>query len=519
MAKVTYGAIVSDIRGNIRGNVYTIYRGTHIIRTHCATPYNPNTTRQQQIRTFYTTLLGCWWNLPIAHQELWEKYGQTKKDTRTGIGAFLQSNMRLLAADNNALTQVDHPPQTPSTPTAAAGFTWHFVGASIAQIQWSTPLSTTTYIQALHRLNWDYSPSYNVYWAITKTVASNPGLYNWLHTYPTNTKISLKLKTMDTYGRISPFTHKLSCLVPTRALSETWVNTGNLSGATNVLSIIETSDQTLYAGTAPNGDIFKSTDSGVTWTNTGNLLNATDVYTLLEASDGTLYAGTAPNGDIFKSTDNGDTWTNTGNLLNATDVYSIIEASDGALFAGTAPNGDVFKSTDGGTTWTNTGNLLAATYVYGLLEASDNALYAATRPAGNVYKSTDGGTSWANTGDLLNATFTYFILEAADGTLFAGTRPNGDVFKSIDGGVTWTNTGNLNGATDARSIIQGLDGALYVGTADSGDVFKSIDGGVTWTNTGDLSSATSVSSLIQTLDAYLYAGTLPNGYIFQATPT
>ena len=38
------------------------------------------------------------------------------------------------------------------------------------------------------------------------------------------------------------------------------------------------------------------------WTNTGDLASATNVLSLLQASDGALYAGTYPNGDVFKST-------------------------------------------------------------------------------------------------------------------------------------------------------------------------------------------------------------------------
>jgi hypothetical protein len=69
------------------------------------------------------------------------------------------------------------------------------------------------------------------------------------------------------------------------------------------------------------------------------------VYSLLQASDGTLYAGTYPNGNVFKSTDSGTTWTNTGDLSGANWALSLLQASDGTLYAGTGPNGDVFKST------------------------------------------------------------------------------------------------------------------------------------------------------------------------------
>jgi len=59
---------------------------------------------------------------------------------------------------------------------------------------------------------------------------------------------------------------------------------------------------------------------------------------------GTLYAGTYPNGNVFKSTDGGTTWTNTGNLAGATSVYDVLDVG-GTLSVGTSPNGDVFNIT------------------------------------------------------------------------------------------------------------------------------------------------------------------------------
>ena len=79
------------------------------------------------------------------------------------------------------------------------------------------------------------------------------------------------------------------------------------------------------------------------WINTGDLAGANSVYSLLQASDGTIYAGTFPNGNVFKSTDGGATWTNIGYLVGAGWVSSLLQASDGAIYAGTFPNGNVFK--------------------------------------------------------------------------------------------------------------------------------------------------------------------------------
>lgn len=289
-----------------------------------------------------------------------------------------------------------------------------------------------------------------------------------------------------------------------------WFNTGNLAGAFWVYCLVEASDGAVYAGTGPNGDVFKSVDAGTTWVNCGDLAGAANVRSLAEASDGALYAGTGPNGDVFKSVDAGTAWVNTGALVGVSGIHSLIEALDGTIYAGTWDRGEVFKSVDAGTIWVNCGNLPGAANVHAVLEASDGAIYAGTgRTAGNVFKSVDAGTSWANTGNLSGADNVYCLVEASDGALYAGTAPNGDVFKSANAGTTWVNTGALVGATEVYSLMQASRGAVYAGTHCSGDtgrVFKSTDGGTTWVNTGSLAGANEVHSLLQTWDEALHAG-------------
>lgn len=213
MAKITFGAMIADIRGKLRGDVFTIYRGQHIIRTHCANPANPQTVRQQFVRGFWSTVAGCWWGLPDSHQYLWEKFATLKSGLRTGIGAFMRMNMRLLSADHPELIAVSTPPHTPGTPEHVQGYGWSFVGASTARISWDAPQTSQTFVQMYHRLNWDYSPTYNIYWKHTKTVRSDCGQYDWVHPYPIGTDIHIKVKSMDRWGRQSPFTHRIKRVV------------------------------------------------------------------------------------------------------------------------------------------------------------------------------------------------------------------------------------------------------------------------------------------------------------------
>jgi len=65
-------------------------------------------------------------------------------------------------------------------------------------------------------------------------------------------------------------------------------------------------DSTLFAGTSPNGDVLMSTDLGQSWVNTGDLSGASIVYSLSQKFNTPyqwyIFAGTAYNGDIFRTT-------------------------------------------------------------------------------------------------------------------------------------------------------------------------------------------------------------------------
>ncbi|MBI4722083.1 MAG: 4Fe-4S binding protein [Candidatus Stahlbacteria bacterium] len=139
-----------------------------------------------------------------------------------------------------------------------------------------------------------------------------------------------------------------------------WQNTGELAGATYIYELVEKAGA-IYAATAPNGDVFKTTDGGLTWQNTGDILGETHIYSLLVAQDSSLLAGTYPNGKLFRSTDDGTTWNEVVQFAYARAVREIFQKSDGTLFVGTSPDsngmGRVWRSTNNGATWQRTAGL------------------------------------------------------------------------------------------------------------------------------------------------------------------
>ena len=69
-----------------------------------------------------------------------------------------------------------------------------------------------------------------------------------------------------------------------------------------IYTILEEPDGTIYVGMQPAYDdvVYSTTDGGDEWKSTGGLDGAFECLCLLRSADGYLYAGTTPNGDVFR---------------------------------------------------------------------------------------------------------------------------------------------------------------------------------------------------------------------------
>lgn len=115
----TRGAIFVPILGNLRGsvgaNTFSHNRGGDYLRRRTS-PTNPNSTRQQTMRTFLGTLAALWSStLTPAQREEWNVWaGNQAKEgplgnsvNWTGMNAYVSTNTHLLDAGD---TRIDAPP-------------------------------------------------------------------------------------------------------------------------------------------------------------------------------------------------------------------------------------------------------------------------------------------------------------------------------------------------------------------------------------------------------------------------
>jgi hypothetical protein len=185
----------------------------------------------------------------------------------------------------------------------------------------------------------------------------------------------------------------------------------------------------IYAGTASNEGLFKSTDAGESWSAIGSaVLSGRNIRSVIvDPNDSeTVYAGT--DGGVFKSTDGGDIWSPAGLSSSRISTLSVDPQDSQTVYAATNGQG-VFKSTDGGATWLaiNAGltNLVTSLSRGLWIDPRDSqVLYAGTR--GGVFQSSNGGASWAPINDGLgDLNILALAMDPQDpDTLYAGTLRN-----------------------------------------------------------------------------------------------
>ena len=196
------------------------------------------------------------------------------------------------------------------------------------------------------------------------------------------------------------------------------------------------SPETMYVGTAGffGGNLYKSTNGGQSWTaleavsDTGHLRQGVIAIAVDHESTNIIYAGTAGNVDLFKSTDGGSTWFLLRPQGGGVDI-KIDRTNPQLLYLCSLP---VYKSTDGGINWvvsdsglpsqSNTRRLA----IDQLTRRVYVALYALSSDSGGVFDSNDLGLSWHRMpGLFLTNNIRTLTPSPEDGRIYVGVNNSG----------------------------------------------------------------------------------------------
>lgn len=223
MAIVEFTCLINRIRGRVGTDVFSFFRGTTFIKGHPTTINDPNSIRQQLIRSNISALSKLWYDIPDETKRLWNSYATKHKGAATGFNHFVSLNANLLNSCHSDLVYRPAPPPRPGTPAHVRGICVFAMSTTQACISWIKPNSPILFVTARYKLHRGFCarhPSYGCCCAdgyrpslrYIETVKSNVGYIVVNHDYPPNTRGFIRLNSLDKYGRKSPVSHFIKYL-------------------------------------------------------------------------------------------------------------------------------------------------------------------------------------------------------------------------------------------------------------------------------------------------------------------
>lgn len=225
MAKVKFSAFISDVRGRLDDEVFSFCSPTHYKKSYQPVVANPNTSRQVYCRTQFSAIAKKWYYLTPIQQEMWTRYAGMHKSVMHGQNGFCKLNNNLAGACHTDLVCIYLPPKFPSTPEFPYGLCVYPMSSILTCITWLRPLDSDLYVMAffhLHKSFCSHFPSYSLCLTVgyrpdfrfIATTRSDNAYILHHHTWPSGCRLFYKLRSIDKFGRVSPWTHQTRMIVP-----------------------------------------------------------------------------------------------------------------------------------------------------------------------------------------------------------------------------------------------------------------------------------------------------------------
>ncbi len=218
-----------------------------------------------------------------------------------------------------------------------------------------------------------------------------------------------------------------------------------------------------------NGNILKTTNSGLNWINLNSSFNysLTDIHFV---NSNTGWTSTRIGGKIYKSTNGGLNWFlqfETFQSINAIYFFDTLKG----WAAGNG--GEVFLTTNGGNNWDSVDLNISLNDIIFVNESTGWVC-----GGGYIYKTTDGGYNWklqysTNGGVLSSVSFVNLNFG------WAINLERYRIYRTTNSGNNWILTDSLNDCFNAHNILFTSLNTGYV-SGDCGQMFKTTNAGLNW---------------------------------------
>lgn len=209
MARIYYSALVNRIAGRVSHSVLSIWKGISVIKRHNAGVHQPRTVKQQEVRGNFSDIAGEYYSLDDVEKELWQAHASMLPDAMTALNAYLKYNMRLTKYLPGA-SRMEAPPKTPDTPEHPVAVSVSSMGTGDFCVEWTNTIPATVYaivdIWAMPGRDLVTHPR----WTFGASAGGDTKECLISTSYPTDTIVKFRVRTMDASGRVSPWSVTLS---------------------------------------------------------------------------------------------------------------------------------------------------------------------------------------------------------------------------------------------------------------------------------------------------------------------
>ena len=208
-AIVEFSAIVNRIKGRVNHSVFSYWKGKGVLKSHNSSMSQEHTAAQQEVRSNMSELAGEFYGLTAKQKELFKTYASALADPMTALNAYVAINSRLQKYFPDQ-THKTAPPPSPSTPKVFKSLSITAYAAGLFCIHFSKPTNSTLFaivdIWAMPGLDSVSNPS----WAFGASAGCDVGKVEITPGYDSGVIIKFRCRTMDTYGRVSPWSEAIS---------------------------------------------------------------------------------------------------------------------------------------------------------------------------------------------------------------------------------------------------------------------------------------------------------------------
>lgn len=204
MAKIEYSALVNRIRGRISHSVLSNWKGKGIIKRHNSGVHQERSAKQQELRGMLSDLAGEFYGLSAIKKDLWRAYAGALPDAMTPLNAYLKTNLTIQKYYSGTSRQ-EAPPPSPSTPGFVQDMTVSQMTSGDFCFAWTSPATDDAAVIFDYWAMPGYDNTVSPQWTFGVT-AGGSDLSVLLSTdYPTDTILKFRGRSVDSYGRTSPW--------------------------------------------------------------------------------------------------------------------------------------------------------------------------------------------------------------------------------------------------------------------------------------------------------------------------